>query len=107
MEANHHLKRANMATKKPRNTHKHSTTCCERVEGVVIIEDFISLLCQASPLAWCAGQGMLHASEWEQRAVVQIRRATEFLRIVQQQTAIKTLKPRKRSKKTGSICQTV
>jgi hypothetical protein len=70
----------------------------ERVESVVIIEDFINLLCQASPLAWCAGQGMLHASEWEQRAVVQIRRATEFLKVSPQQTTTKAQKPRKRSK---------
>ena len=66
----------------------------ERVEGVVIIEDFINLLCQASPLAWCAGHGMLHASEWEQRAVVQIRRATEFLKVAQQQTTTVLRKPK-------------
>jgi len=61
----------------------------ERIEGEIIIEDFINLLCQASPLAWCAGQGMLHASEWERRAVVQICRAAEYLKVAQQQTTAK------------------
>lgn len=71
----------------------------ERVEGVVIIEDFINLLYQASPLGWCAGHGMLHASEWEQRAVVQIRRATEFLKVVQQQATAKGMQCRKKKKR--------
>jgi hypothetical protein len=71
----------------------------ERIEGEIIIEDFIILLCQASPLAWCAGQGMNHASEWEQRAVVQIRRATEFLKVAQQQATAKGTQCRKKKKR--------
>ena len=71
----------------------------ERIEGEIIIEDFISLLCQASPLAWCAGQGMLHASEWEQRAVVQIHRATEYLKVAQQQATAKGTQCRKKKRR--------
>jgi hypothetical protein len=54
------------------------------VESDMIIEEFIQLMCNSSPLAWCSGYGMDHASDWEKRAVVLIKRATEYLKVKKQ-----------------------
>ena len=72
------------------------------VEDRMLIEEFVSLLCQASPLAWCAGVGVEHASEWEKRAVVLIRRATEHLKAAQQPITAPGRPLRKSPKKATS-----
>jgi tellurite resistance protein len=58
-------------------------------EAKMIINEFMDLVCNAAPLAWCTGRYDSHAHEWEKRAVIQIRRATEYLKVAQQHTTAK------------------
>ena len=69
----------------------------EMIKAEIIIDDFISLVCSSSPLAWCSGIGLDNAQKWEIRGVGIIKKATEFMKEIE----LKKIAPEKRSKKTG------